>query len=464
MNLFCCFRLSIEADPSHILPSLESLLPNQLYFCLQFCPFQRVVYLACGKNANAPDPAAKAPAKGQAAPVSIAPEKFWLFDKLNFDESERRSLQVLLEQTRLWQQELAKFIAVYGEHLPEVEETKIDKDGRQQLTTAQKAERAFEERFRAILNDLETLFGKLFGENSRLATFIHEVMQSSPETKFSAMMFMDPNLQILPWESMNVLSGFKGRVGRDFSIHMLHHRSQLATTAPIVSAPSIKHIVDPFGEDNQTDNKPANSEIQERKNLKSFWSGLTKAIPSASKWAPLRDGQGILSAEDFVLGLEQSSAALPASAKNVNLVVHCFGRLGSTLLPSQIATMNLSRIQYLFCADGGHCETSFRRQNSTDVLKAPADLELESNISLCALLSLSGVSAISMTAWSIPINAQHRLLEQFWKNFTNGKKERLNAIVADAFEVEGANPVAVKKWIKGARIHVGVSNFTYTDA
>jgi hypothetical protein len=121
-----------------------------------------------------------------------------------------------------------------------------------------------EEKLRALVLDLEDCFKAVMGVGSRIYRFLHDLLEkSSPTLKssYTLMMLLDNSLQILPWEAMQVAQLFNGRVARDYSIHMIHHRLQPYLAIPnalspdgsinaiTLSASTVKYIVDPLSED-----------------------------------------------------------------------------------------------------------------------------------------------------------------------------------------------------------------------
>jgi len=70
--------------------------------------------------------------------------------------------------------------------------------------------------------------------------------------------------------------------------------------------------------------------------------------------------------------------------------------------------------------DRMHNEASFRRQNSSDVLKSTREVEVEqASVLTTALLSLAGVPSLAMTQWSVPISTQQRVLQRMCREWTN---------------------------------------------
>lgn len=201
---------------------------------------------------------------------------FFLFLlQMEFSESQRRAVQVLLQQHKRWLAETTKFIATYGESAP----TDCDLEGttsKFESHNLRKAERALEEKLRALVADMEALLTPLLGAGSKAFALLQALLGvNTPngtcalkDANASLMMLVDPTLQSLPWEALQLPSLFNGRVCRDFSLHMMHHRMQTLSPAPAagasaapagvsaaapatvnVTAAGLKYIVDPLRED-----------------------------------------------------------------------------------------------------------------------------------------------------------------------------------------------------------------------
>jgi hypothetical protein len=379
---------------------------------------------------------------------------------MDLTEQKQRTLQQLIQQQHEWQQDMGKFLAVYGEHLSDVNEDAEESTSRH-LLPSQKYERALEERFRAIVQDFEHLFQELLGRDSKYERYLVEnLIQTTDKPTLNLM--VSPALQMLPWESLILLDEkFEGKVCRDFSFHLMCHRLQhnISNSGNIVSGPGIKLLVDPWKEDNQLD---SSANTHERSNLTEFWRSAMQTVRSptttTSKWQNLREVKGVLSAEDFTLSFDSSGAIVANHNKNHTLLVNCFGRLGSIFPPKLIASMNLPKLGLIAFWEGAHCENSFRRQNSTDILKTKDELELEEGIHMCVLLSLAGASTLVTTLWPSPIKFQHRFAQSMLKSFTDPKKERIVSSVANVTE-----GVKLKKWIKFSKVVYGIGAMVYSD-
>lgn len=187
-------------------------------------------------------------------------------------------MQILLKQHKSWLAETTKFIATYGESAP----TDCDLEGttsKYESHNLRKAERALEEKLRALVADLEALLTPLLGAGSKAFNLLQALLGvNTPngtgvlkDAQPSLMLLVDCALQSLPWEALQLPALFNGRVCRDFSLHMMNHRMQTlapagaagvgaGATAPStatvggtatasVTASGLKYIVDPLRED-----------------------------------------------------------------------------------------------------------------------------------------------------------------------------------------------------------------------
>lgn len=226
----------------------------------------------------------------------------------------------------------------------------------------------------------------------------------------------------------------------------------------IVSGPGIKLVVDPLHEDTQV-TSPASPD--ERRNLREFWASslqsLNRSTATTSKWTSLRTKEGFLSSEDF-LTLDASSMAIEPAVKSYSLLVNVFGRFATFMPPQQIATMSLERLMFVLCLDNAHCERSFRRQNSDDVLKNREELELEGNVRMAALLSLAGCGCVVTTTWSSPLKFHHHFASSVLQNFTDGKKEKLLTCIKSVVDSS-----KIKRFVQYSNVCFGISALTYSD-
>jgi hypothetical protein len=220
-------------------------------------------------------------------------------------EASRRSVQTILSQHKAWLAESSKFVITYGTTAT----TDCDLEGTTsnfESKSYRKAERALEEKLRALVADIELVTAPLLGPESKVYGLMQALLGAaattaapaptapiaSPtiapagasagasaaaavgaagttiptpgvlkEANASLQLLLDPTLQSLPWEATQIAGLFNGRVCRDFSLHMLGHRLQAlipttAAAAPAVAAPvvtvtasALKYIVDPMQED-----------------------------------------------------------------------------------------------------------------------------------------------------------------------------------------------------------------------
>ena len=229
---------------------------------------------------------------------------------MELTEPQRRSIQVLLQQHKSWVTESTKFIAAYGESAP----TDCDLEGatsNYESKNLRKAERALEEKLRALVADMEALVNPLLGPQSRVHALVQTLMIGADgsvpvlkEGSASLLMLIDPTLQNLPWEALQLTSAFSGRVSRDFSLHMTHHRLQTLTAPPTgavppaaaaapaagatgappaitVTASGLRYIVDPLREDEYAGSRMAGLE---RSSVTQAVQTLIQGATSSSKY------------------------------------------------------------------------------------------------------------------------------------------------------------------------------------
>jgi hypothetical protein len=317
-------------------------------------------------------------------------------------------------------------------------------------------------------------------------------------TNPSLVLFVDVTLQSLPWEALQLMALFEGCTSRDFSLHMFQHRLQALTTTPLadppalVSAPAVglsvpstgvRYIVDPLQED------PGNkSEDMARESMTQTLNGFLArpdVVGGGAKWLKVRDRSGVASLQDWTLAVDLASQKSPQA---VALLAYTLGRVGSLLSPAEIVAMNLERLSLFVSVDLGHSDSSYRRQNSVDVLKRPREIESEQPLVVAAVMALSGTGSQLIHLWSTPFPAQIRLLSIFWRSFTVGRRgDRVVYSLADANNnntsfPQGAAPAApavavavggtdtgspspppVKKWVRLSRVLYGLPHITYTD-
>jgi hypothetical protein len=374
-------------------------------------------------------------------------------------EQTRRRLQILIDQHRIWKQDVLKFCAQYSGDLSADFELEDAQGVLSNLTVAQKAERAIEERFRALLHDMNEILEPLFHSQSTLSQAISKLaaVSADPPTIFQCVLLTDPWLQELPFEGLTMFDQSDHvRVSRDFSIQLLHKR-YIASSSPSVSvsASNIKYINDPWGDENTTtSNKSLISNIIADATSKN-------AAPGGGKWGRLRNpSQGQISAEDVVFAID------PISSNNksmLGLISFSLGRFGSLLSPAEVAVANLEKLQIFVNIDGAHNDNSYRRQNSMDVVKPASEIALESSLCSNAVLSLCGANSILCQTWTVPYTSQHRWFSSMLTNWTTKKENILVATdKSGAVEVEGGRS-KVKKWVRLSRAVFGVPDVVYLE-
>ena len=212
-----------------------------------------------------------------------------------------------MQQHKSWVAESTKFIATYGESAP----TDCDLEGttsKYESKNLRKAERALEEKLRALVADMESLLAPLLGPTSRVHGLLQVLTMGAEgaapvlkEGSSSLLMLIDPTLQQLPWEALQITVPFSGRVSRDFSLHMTHHRLQTLTAAAVpattgaanvaaaptagsavinVSASAVRYVADPLREDEYAGSRMPGLQ---RKSITQAVHTLIQGNPSTSK-------------------------------------------------------------------------------------------------------------------------------------------------------------------------------------
>ena len=217
----------------------------------------------------------------------------------------------------------------------------------------------------------------------------------------------------------------------------------------------------------------------------------SSAVPGGNKWKKLGKN-GFLSAEDFVQFADNSTTSnndqRDKAKTPVSLFTYCLGRFGGLLLPKDVSTVNLERLLFVACMDQSHNDTSYRRLNSTDVLKRPSEVKNEASLRMTAIMSLCGVGSMVVNLWSTPIIAQNRFVKNLWSSWTEPQKKakvvsalhlvNCNEMMIAAIKLNqnAGNKAAtsslstpepakrVKRWIRYARVLVGIPNVTYADS
>jgi len=239
-------------------------------------------------------------------------------------------------------------------------------------------------------------------------TFFNELVTMYAD-RMSLVLLLDPLLQALPMEALNICNLFDGRISRDFSLHVFHHR---LTSVTVTSIPpgNMKYLIDPLQEDQ-------GSEVENfhREPMAAVMSDvLTQAVTTGANWSTIRQANGLVSLQDWLNQLDLESKTVQSLTAGVGAFLYTLGRFGSLLLPSDISVMNLEKVNFLILFDGGNNDASYRRQNSMDVTKSRFDIDRENPLNMIALLSLSGVNSIVGNMWSTPFCSHNRFLHLFF--------------------------------------------------
>ena len=202
-------HLDCSKDPASILCQLPA---RTAILSLQICPSRKAIY-AC---AGLPEQGAESGA--------FRATGHWVVDKVKLRERDRRLLLTLVQQHRKWKEDVAKFVAVYGENVSSDQ----DLTGVESKQTGKlgKVERALEERLRACWLTL-TCFLILSWDREAASTLFSPPCarrswrgRGAPRCatrSLSLLTLLDSSLQDLPWEGLTpIASLFKGRVVRDF--------------------------------------------------------------------------------------------------------------------------------------------------------------------------------------------------------------------------------------------------------
>ena len=466
-------HLDCTKDPASILAQLP---PRTAVLSLQVCPSQKAIYACAGL-----------PGEG-AEPEAFHASGKWVVDKVKLGERERRLLLTLVQQQRKWKEDASKFVAVYGENvssdqdLAGVESKQAGKLG--------KVERALEERLRALLADLELLLMPLLGSGSR----VHSLLSSlcAPElgddgeplaaqpAPLSLLTLLDSSLQDLPWEGLApITSLFRGRVGRDFSVHLLGHRLDSFSASPAMKASEMRTVFDPFGDD-------VGSKINgyERDSISDIVGKLGENCPGAGKWVSLKGTPGLLTIEDWIASTQfpkpmaDAKGSVPPK-QTISVYLYAPGRLGSLLSPTDLAVLDLESVAAFQVADQGLSDAAFRRQNTLDNTKRPVDIAKENPLSIAALTSLAGVGCYNAHLWATTLSAQKRFTEGYWRSFGSPGTTALHALSTASLleeapkvdavdgDEEGAGAVgqpSLKPWIALSRSCFGIPSLTYAEA
>jgi hypothetical protein len=392
-------RLDVSSNPATILSKLPTSI---VVLSIQFCPRLKTLYACAGVPSQTSVNADNFTAGGS-----------WTVDKIDLSEDSRRILQTLKKEHALWREDLTKFISTFGENIAYDE----DLEGIESKFSdkrLKKTEAALEERFRALLLDLESIMLPILGQGSEIDSFIgSKICESTSE--LSLLFFIDPLLQNLPWEGLEMVSTkFNGRVARDFSIHMTGHRLNTLLAPEVggkavadpnqlvpISSMSVKTFIDPFG-----DELGNTTEGYERESITEIVENIKNNVAlGGSKWGTIGlNVKGSQSQQDWIEALQQSTKEKPST-----WIVYGPGRFGSQFFPKDMAScLSLEKVAFIFCSDLGYNDSSIRRQNSSDNQRQPQEIVSELPLSLAASASLSGVGAMVINVWSTSFAAQKR--------------------------------------------------------
>ena len=483
------------ADVDHLKDATANVIMN-----VQMCPRSKTLYLSVGI------PSIKAhDATGGSA--NTAPG-VWHLEKMNMTESSRRTLQTIQRQHAVWMEDTAKFTAVYDDSIIkgmdlEIVNTQTHQSFPFQYSTVSpagdsitvdkgllKAQEALEHRYEAIVHDLEMFCSQLFGSASSgtgMMGFLEHhhidvgkvkpvLAKGKPTTgnssrgssrgkarksaatyeKATMLMFIDTGLQDLPWEGLSFASIFRHRVAREFSVHLLGHRLEVAPAANSsngkhgakigLSSGAVKAIVDPFHDDagisrDGFTRRPmrkvyetlgADPDAITKKPSSSSGDSRGGKDPISKKWTDLCSNEkiGALTLKDWLNACDISTNKGGATANS--LLVYIPGRLSSILNPRELAMYNFETISFMYLNNLGVNDSSYRRQNTADNMKDPTDLSLEDPVSYAALLSLSGVNCVACPLWSVPLHTMERSIRSFWDHYTSRDEKECSILEATA--------------------------------
>jgi hypothetical protein len=336
---------------------------------------------------------------------------------------QQRDLQSFRLQHKAWCDDIVKFIATYNDQMTAF--TDIANQGSSSNSSGSfiKAEKAISDRHVNIFAGVSSIFEPLLGKSSRIAKFLHSNLETVPNA--SLLLLLDPSIQELPLEALDICTAYDGRVFRDFSIHMLGHR--LAKPMGTVGASLVSCVVDPYADDVKPSD--ASGLLHPMSTLFECFTkpGTGLSAPGADRWRPVcvKGGCGV-TLQDWA----EASAPLTAPSdanKGRMLYVHCPAKLSCNLTPGELSLLNLSGVSVAFILDGGHSDTSYRRQNGIDNKKTPSELVMEDPIKMLALISLNGANSVAGGLWSTSFASQYLISTSFWRAFATEKQPLLVA-------------------------------------
>jgi hypothetical protein len=356
--------------------------------------------------------------------------------------TDQRSLLVMKSQHTSWKQDTLKFVASFGDQMncdTDVEEEISDNGASigNSVTSSTvssnflKAEHSINERLRAMVSDLESSFSPILGVNSRVYEFLKEKITSSQQiskdkasskdSSPSLLLLIDPFLQELPFDALEISNLYKGQVIKDYSIHLFGHRMRSKNSRDIIKASCVRSVVDTFYEDR----RPADPSFKNSSLLESYHSLFSKdnGIAGADKWKRVVvGGDSGVSLQQWI---EVSSTAETVS--NKLLYVNVPGKLSSIWNPNDLSLLNLESIPIVIILDSGNNDASYRRQNTVDNKKSEQDLINDSPDRVAALLSLNGANSVIWMQWSTSFSSQNLFSRTFWKYFSNDKHPLLQS-------------------------------------
>jgi hypothetical protein len=336
---------------------------------------------------------------------------------------QQRDLQSFRLQHKAWCDDVVKFIATYNDQMTAFTDIANQENSAKCSGSFMKAEKTICDRHTSIFAGIGSIFEPLLGKSSLVAKFLHSNFGSVPNP--SLLLLLDPSIQDFPLEVLDICTPYEGRIFRDFSIHMLGHR--LAKPMGTVGASLVSCIVDPYADDVKP--SVASALILPMSTLFECFTkpGTGLTAPGADRWRPVcvKGGCGV-TLQDWT----EASAPLiaPSDAnKGRMFYIHCPAKLSCNLTPGELSLLNLSGVSVAFILDGGHSDTSYRRQNGIDNKKTPSELAMEDPIKMLALMSLNGANSVVGGLWSTSFASQYLISTSFWTSFATEKQPLLVA-------------------------------------
>lgn len=417
--------------------SILSQLPTCHIVCINYSQADGALIVAGGyvANSSAPDGAGE---KDQFL-TSLPGE--WVVEKMVLTGAEQRALQTISKTHTTFREDALKFVAAYGDQMTKETDvevvTSVDQTSNSPhnnghsnagSSSFNKAEHAIAERFRGILNDIESILDPMLGSDSRVLHFLKNSVarpsSSNASQKSGARkakvadqempalyLFIDPVLQNLPIEAMESIStAYNGAVVRDYSVHMTGHRLAAMAGPPAIAtvkASAVSGVVDTFAEDNKT----AESTNGKYHSIREVYGQLTSTpaeVAGGDKWKPVCVGVGTgISLQQWI--------SLSSDTEGVACYVHVPGKLSSILPPTDLALMDLSKVAMAVILDCGNNDASYRRQNVVDNKKSPRELVNDDPSRIAAMLTLCGVNSVIYCQWSSSFSSQATFASAFWR-------------------------------------------------